>query len=71
MRERSTESSPVSAQPNSGKSISEDSTLGYLFVKPREKKNEKESSISKFLSGEGVFQINLGVALSDYQFKSE
>ena len=71
MKEKSNENSPASENSRSWKTFGGESDIDYLFVKPREtESNQTENSISKFLSEEGVFQINLGIVMNDYKFKT-
>ena len=51
-------------------SKSTQSSLSYIFAKPIAPKSQKEDKMQKFLSTEGIFQINVGVAFEEYSFSS-
>ena len=51
-------------------SKSTQSSLSYIFTKPVAPKTEKEDKLQRFLSGEGIFQINVGVVFEEYSFSS-
>jgi hypothetical protein len=46
--------------------------IGYVFVQPNSRiGSAQEKKIAEFLNTEGIFQINLGVVIKEYQFKLE
>lgn len=58
--------------PRKASEVDKKSTAGsdwdYVFQKSDFKKcREAETKLHKFLDGEGIFQINLAVWISDYQ----
>ncbi|CAI2386695.1 unnamed protein product [Moneuplotes crassus] len=70
MKNLSYQNSPTSAETKS--SCKTVGNLSYIFVKPKSsQKNTKEELVNEFLNQQGVFQINLPVALNDYSFRNQ
>ncbi|CAI2360738.1 unnamed protein product [Moneuplotes crassus] len=68
MKNLSCQNSPTSAKIRSP--CTTEGSLSYIFVQPKSShKSVKESLLNEFLNQQGVFQINLPVALNDYSFK--
>ena len=53
---------------NSCKLVQHPKELDYIFVQPKVRSQQamKEKNLIEFLNSEGVFQINLGVAMKEY-----
>ncbi|CAI2361456.1 unnamed protein product [Moneuplotes crassus] len=70
MKAVSNENSPASVKTVN--SCTTEGNLSYIFVKPKGLKSSlKETSLNEFLTGEGIFQINLPVAMNDYHFECQ
>ncbi|CAI2361788.1 unnamed protein product [Moneuplotes crassus] len=70
MKNLSCEMSPRSAKTESSQAT--EGNLSYLFVKPKSSlMSSKEGLLNEFLTQQGVFQINLPIALNDYKFECQ